>query len=133
MTAKTIGRMPRGGRRTGSGRKKGVPNKVTAEVKILAQQYAPEAFEALMKIVRRGNTDSARVAAVKEILDRAYGKAPQAIVGDPENPLASLPTKIEYHVISRPPQETREEWIERRRREVAEQGQPPRSTHGSAH
>src|SRR5262245_36104847 len=32
-----------GGRRPGSGRKKGTPNKVTAEIKELAQKYGPEA------------------------------------------------------------------------------------------
>ena len=31
-----------GGRRPGSGRKKGTPNKATAEIKELAQQYGPE-------------------------------------------------------------------------------------------
>lgn len=122
----------KGGRRPGSGRKKGTPNKITAEVKALAQQYAPEAFEALMKIARKGTTDNARVAAIKEILDRAYGKAPQAITGDPENPVTAFPARIEYTIV-RPPAETREEWIERRKREIAEQVQAPRTSSGSAH
>lgn len=73
--------MPIGGKREGAGRKKGVPNKVSAELKELARPYAPEALATLCKIMRTSKQDAARVAAAKELLDRGFGKAPQAISG----------------------------------------------------
>jgi len=36
--------MPKGGARLGAGRKKGVPNKVSAEAKALALKHVPSAF-----------------------------------------------------------------------------------------
>jgi len=67
------------------GRQKGTPNKNTAEVKSLPQQYGPEAIDTLVKIMRDSENDTARIAASKEIMDRAYGKAAQAVeVSGPE-------------------------------------------------
>lgn len=67
------------GKKTG-GRQKGTPNKVTADVKELAQSYGAEAITALVEIVRDGEAPhAARVSAVKELLDRGYGKAKQAV------------------------------------------------------
>lgn len=62
------------GKKTG-GRKAGTPNKITADVRALAQQHAPEVLNALLSIAcDREQQGSARVAACKEILDRGYGK-----------------------------------------------------------
>lgn len=72
----SVGR-PKGLPRTG-GRKAGTPNKVTADVRAMAQKYGPKALKVLGEIM--GGTAqpaAARVAAAKELLDRAYGKAPQ--------------------------------------------------------
>lgn len=67
------------GKKTG-GRQKGTPNKVTADVKEIAQAYGEEAVKALVEIVRDGEAPhAARVSAVKELLDRGYGKAKQAV------------------------------------------------------
>ena len=44
--------MVNGGKRPGAGRKKGVPNKATAEIKVLARQYGPEAIGKLVKLMR---------------------------------------------------------------------------------
>lgn len=63
------------GKKTG-GRKAGTPNKITADVRALAQQHAPEVMAALLGIAGdREQQGAARVAACKEILDRGYGKA----------------------------------------------------------
>src|SRR5262245_58219601 len=70
-----------GGRRPGSGRKKGTPNKVTAEIKQLAQQYGPEAIAELARLATQAESEAARVAAIKELLDRGYGRAAQPIEG----------------------------------------------------
>jgi len=69
------------GRKTG-GRAKGTPNKATADVKAAAQQYTAEAVEALAAIMRDSDSDAAKVAAIKEILDRGHGKARQLVEAD---------------------------------------------------
>jgi hypothetical protein len=56
------------------GRKPGVPNKATRELKELAQPYAPEAINTLREIMAHGKTEAARVAAARELLDRGYGR-----------------------------------------------------------
>lgn len=62
------------------GRKAGVPNKVTREIKELAQQYGAEALETLVEIMRsKRAAKPARVSAANIVLDRAYGKPAQAI------------------------------------------------------
>ena len=65
-------------RKTG-GRKKGTPNKVTKDAKILANGYGKEAIQILVDIMRNGRSEQVKVSAAREVLDRAYGKAPQAI------------------------------------------------------
>lgn len=68
----------RGGKREGAGRPPGARNKVTAEIKEIAQQYGQEAIESLVKIMRADDMPpQARVGAIKEILDRGYGKSLQ--------------------------------------------------------
>jgi hypothetical protein len=66
------------GRKTG-GRKKGVPNKATADVKAAAQKYTAEALKTLAHIMKAGEPDAARVAAAKELLDRGHGRSTQTI------------------------------------------------------
>lgn len=75
------------GRKTG-GRKKGTPNKATADIKALAQVYTNEAVEELAVIMRGSDSDAARVAAIKELLDRGHGKVPQAVTGEGGGPIA---------------------------------------------
>lgn len=76
------------------GRVKGTPNKATADVKAVAGQYTQEAIEALVTIFRTSENDSAKVAAIKEILDRAHGKARQAVDMD-ANLNGQVVTRIE--------------------------------------
>lgn len=76
-----------GGRRPGAGRKPGVPNKVTRELKDLARQYTDVAIAELARLATKAESEPARVAAIKELFDRGYGKATQTIAGDPDNPI----------------------------------------------
>lgn len=69
----------RGGARPGAGRKKGSPNKTTAEVAALAQEYGAQAIEKLWSIADTSESDAAKVSAIKELLDRAYGKSKQSV------------------------------------------------------
>lgn len=78
------------GKPAGSGRKKGTPNKVTAEIKMLAREHGADAIQALANILVRTDSDAARIAAAKELLDRGYGKstAVQELSGPGGAPLA---------------------------------------------
>jgi len=87
------GRKP-GTPRTG-GRQKGTPNKVTSDVKALAQQYAPAALKELGRLCTEAGDEKARVSAIKEILDRAYGKSPQAITGEGGGPVQIVINGVE--------------------------------------
>ncbi|WP_454911130.1 hypothetical protein [Stutzerimonas chloritidismutans] len=72
--------MAAGGKREGAGRPAGRRNKVTADIKEIAQSFGEEAIKSLVEIVRDGEAPhAARVSAVKELLDRGYGKAKQAL------------------------------------------------------
>lgn len=77
----------RGGARANAGRPKGRANKVTAEIKELAREYVPAIMPALLSIATKGESEAARVSAIKEILDRAYGKSPQALTGEDGGPI----------------------------------------------
>ncbi len=74
------------GRKTG-GRKKGTPNKATADVKALAQEYTDEAMNRLVALMRKGKTETVKLNAAVEILNRGHGKPTQNHGNDPDNPL----------------------------------------------
>jgi hypothetical protein len=82
--------MTRGGRRTGAGRKPGVPNKATAEIKEIARKHGADAIKRLAHLMTKAESEQAQVAACKELLDRAYGKPAQAIIGDDEAPVKTV-------------------------------------------
>ena len=66
------------GRKTG-GRRRGTPNRATAEIRAHAQQYTVEALEGLAQIARTSQSDAARVAAWNALLDRGHGKPIQGV------------------------------------------------------
>jgi hypothetical protein len=84
--------MARGGKRPGAGRPAGVPNKITADIKALAQVHAETAIRELATILTTSENDQARIAAAKELLDRGYGKSTQhaEVTGKDGSPL--IPT-----------------------------------------
>src|SRR5215472_724967 len=76
-----------GGRREGAGRKPRAFNKVTADIRQLAQPYGAPAVAELARLAGLTKAPGAfneatRVAALKELLDRAYGRATQILAGD---------------------------------------------------
>ena len=96
--------MPRGskpGEHRG-GRKKGKPNKATVEIKGLAQQWGPAAIEKLAEMAglmtspdaKPAESEQAKVAAVKELLDRGYGKATQFLEHSADEGLESILDRI---------------------------------------
>lgn len=69
---------PKGSEKTpGSGRKRGTPNKATAELKALAQEHTDEAMKRLVALAKDPKHPS-HFAAIKELLDRGYGKPSQS-------------------------------------------------------
>jgi hypothetical protein len=91
----------RPGRKKGTpktgGRRKGTPNKVTAEVREVASQHSETAVAELARLMVEGQSEQVRVAACREILDRAHGKSRQSVehTGHGAGPIAvkELPDK----------------------------------------
>lgn len=78
----------------GKGRPKGALNKATADVKEAARKHGPEAIRTLSVLMKTADSDAAKIAAAKELLDRAYGKSTQQVDANVthfhEDALASL-------------------------------------------
>lgn len=70
------------GKKTG-GRRAGVPNKIGADVRALAQKHTKDAIAVLSGIMHDTTAPHAsRVMASNALLDRGHGKAPQAVTGE---------------------------------------------------
>ena len=80
------------------GREAGTPNKTTAEIRALASQHGEAAMAELVRLMKHGETETVRLAAIKELLDRAYGKPTMTLAGDPESPV-HVHTTVEYHIV----------------------------------
>ncbi len=70
----------------GSGRQKNQPNKVTKDIREIALQMTPKATAKLNELLGSDNHTVA-MAAVREVYDRAFGKAPQALTGEGGGPV----------------------------------------------
>ena|SRR5690242_17213113 len=90
------------GRKTG-GRQKGTPNKATVEIRTLAQDYGPAivnrlammaglAVDALGQPIKGAENEATQLAAMKELLDRGYGRATTILATDE----AELPLSVEF-------------------------------------
>jgi hypothetical protein len=71
-----------GGRRPGSGRRKGTPNFMTRELKEICRQEAPILVKELIRLATGAESEAVRVAAIKELFDRGYGRSVQPIHGE---------------------------------------------------
>ena len=70
------------GTKTG-GRVAGTPNKATASIKEVAQQYTEDALKTLVAVMGDETAPhAARVAAANSIIDRGHGKPRQSIDAD---------------------------------------------------
>lgn len=92
------------GRKTG-GRKKGTPNKVTADIKALAEPYGKEAVTKLVDLMRNAESEQVQKAAAQELLDRAYGKPAQsmALSGEVDLGLGALLQAVDGRTRGLPP------------------------------
>jgi hypothetical protein len=62
--------------------------KVLGDVQELARQHAPRAIVELARLALKAKSETARIAAIRELLDRGYGRPRQAMevsvpAGDP--------------------------------------------------
>lgn len=70
----------RGGKRPGSGRKAGTPNRITIELKQLANEYTEEAIQVFVDVMRNPETPAAvKIAAADKLLDRGHGRPAQSV------------------------------------------------------
>ena len=56
--------------------------KAPAEIRSFARAHSREAIQTLAGVARNSRSDPARVAAAVALLDRGYGRAPQAHTGE---------------------------------------------------
>ena len=80
------------GKKTG-GRTKGTPNKARKELRdIIDAELEPNELVRVLAGILRNNAapEPARISAVRELWDRRYGKAPQAITGANGGPFAMV-------------------------------------------
>jgi len=74
--------MAHGGKREGSGRKPGVVSKAKRELADMAQDHANKALAVLVSIMNSTTEPgSTRASAATAILDRAYGRPTQMVIG----------------------------------------------------
>ena len=71
--------------------------KVLGELQELARQYAPTVIVELVRLALKAKSETARIAAIRELLDRGYGRPRQAMeVSVPaDNPLQLLLDEID--------------------------------------
>jgi hypothetical protein len=74
-----------------SGNPAGRP-KIAAEVHELARQHVPAAIKELARLALKARSEAVRVAAARELLDRAYGKAIQTVEGSLQQ--GSVPNEL---------------------------------------
>jgi hypothetical protein len=67
-------------------RKSGGRPRVIAELRELARAHAPEAVAELARLAKDAKSETARIAAIKELLDRAYGKPTQFVAAENDEP-----------------------------------------------
>lgn len=85
------------GRKTG-GRKAGVPNKATSDVRAVAQQHTQAAIARLAYLMQNAASEQAQIAAAKELLDRAHGRPSQSVeanINDGQDFYAALAALLE--------------------------------------
>ena len=83
------------GRKTG-GRKAGVPNKATADLRAYAGKYSKEAILGLVGLARAAKSETARVMAWNSVLDRSVGKPAQALTDADGGNLPTVPAAVAF-------------------------------------
>ncbi len=56
--------------------------RIVGELRELARAHAPKAIEELARLALKAKSETARVAAIRELLDRGYGKSTQFLAAE---------------------------------------------------
>ena len=72
---------------TGGPRKNAPMKQARRDMMVQAQQHADGALQELARLCGEATSENVRVAAIKELLDRAYGKLAPSASPDEDNPL----------------------------------------------
>ncbi|MFA5633387.1 MAG: hypothetical protein WC997_17990 [Porticoccaceae bacterium] len=76
----------------------------------MAQTYGPEAIDRLAEIMNNESApEASRVSAIKELLDRGFGRVPQAVGGTDDLPPIKTSRPFDYTRLSK---ETLQELME---------------------
>ena len=87
--------MARGGKREGAGRPKGKVSQAKRDIAEMAREHGAQALAVLFEIATKGDADAARVSAANALLDRGYGKSPQALdLTSSDGSMSEKPTVI---------------------------------------
>jgi hypothetical protein len=86
MSARPVGRPFVKGQ---SGNPGGRP-RIVGELRDLARVHAPAAIQELARLALKAKSETARIAAIRELLDRGFGKPTQFVAADNEPALDDL-------------------------------------------
>ena len=86
MSARPVGRPFVKGQ---SGNPGGRP-RIVGELRDLARAHAPAAIQELARLALKAKSETARIAAIRELLDRGFGKPTQFVAADNEPALEDL-------------------------------------------
>ena len=62
------------------------PKNGSTSLSVQAQQYGPEAIATLVEIAQNSRNPAAKLAAIKTLLERGFGKPPQSLLIATEEP-----------------------------------------------
>lgn len=86
-----------GGKRPGAGRKPGLVSPAKQDLIQAAKEHAQQALDVLVEIAKDVTQPAAaRVSAANGILDRGYGKAPQAVDVTTAGAALNMPSIVEF-------------------------------------
>lgn len=61
--------------------------RIPADIRSLARAYTKRAIEILGGILENGEKEGDKISAAQILLDRGWGRAPQPLTGDPDDPI----------------------------------------------
>lgn len=61
-----------------------------AEIRELARLHAPAMISQLAKLAIKAKSEQAQVAAIRELLDRGFGKSPQSLSEEGEDAIGTI-------------------------------------------
>ena len=73
--------------RTGAPRRNAPPKQARRDMIVQAQQHADAVVQELFRLCTAANSETVRVAAIKELLDRAFGRLAPSASADEDHPL----------------------------------------------